>query len=206
VHDPVRVGVRASASVIAIATRRASLHSHPLPRDQPVERLARHELHDDEVDALRRLDLVDRDDVRVVEGGGGSSFLDEATTPASSAMRSAGRTLIATSRPRRVSRARYTSPMPPAPRGAGHLVRPEPNPLEEPHGAFWGDGSPARSIDPAGSGSPGASAPAAVCARPSKLSKGPKGSERAPDSVFPVDRSTPRCSLRVFLVPSPGAP
>src|SRR6266496_3902018 len=33
----------------------------------------------------------------------------------SSAIRSAGRTLIATSRPRRVSRARYTSPIPPAP-------------------------------------------------------------------------------------------
>ncbi len=36
----------------------------------------------------------------------------------SSVRRSAGRTLIATSRPRRVSRARYTSPIPPAPMGA----------------------------------------------------------------------------------------
>src|SRR5262249_30907013 len=34
-----------------------------------------------------------------------------------SAEREVGRTLIATSRPSRVSRARYTSPMPPVPRG-----------------------------------------------------------------------------------------
>src|SRR5215475_12948662 len=35
-----------------------------------------------------------------------------------SSEKEAGRTLIATSRPRRVSRARYTSPIPPAPMGA----------------------------------------------------------------------------------------
>ena len=51
---------------------------HPLARDQLVERLALHVLHGDEVDAVRLVDVVDRDDVGVVERGGGLGFLDEA--------------------------------------------------------------------------------------------------------------------------------
>jgi hypothetical protein len=38
-----------------------------------------HVLHDDEVKLAGGLDLVDRDDVRVVEGGGGLGFLHEPT-------------------------------------------------------------------------------------------------------------------------------
>ena len=52
--------------------------AHALARDEGVEGLAGHELHDDEVDALGGLDLVDGDDVRVVEGGGGAGLLHEA--------------------------------------------------------------------------------------------------------------------------------
>ena len=79
---------------------------HALARDERVERLTLDVLHDHEVDAVRRLDLVDGDDVGMVEGGGRPRLLDEAPARFSSAIRSAGRTLIATVRPRRVSRAR----------------------------------------------------------------------------------------------------
>jgi hypothetical protein len=54
--------------------------AHPALRDQAVEGLPGHELHHDEVDAVRRLDLVDRDDVGMVERGGGLCLLDEAGT------------------------------------------------------------------------------------------------------------------------------
>ena len=50
---------------------------HPLSRDQRVEALAAHVLHDDEVDAVGRLDLVDRDDVRMVQRRGRFGFLDK---------------------------------------------------------------------------------------------------------------------------------
>jgi hypothetical protein len=52
---------------------------HSLPGDEPVQALAGHVLHDDEVAAVRGLDLVDRDDVRMVEGGGGAGLLYEAS-------------------------------------------------------------------------------------------------------------------------------
>ena len=47
-------------------------------RDQPLERLAVDELHDDEINAVRLVDVVDRDDVRVIERGGRPRFPDEA--------------------------------------------------------------------------------------------------------------------------------
>ena len=40
--------------------------------------LAGDELHHDEVDAVDRLDLVNRDDVRMVERGSGARLLNEA--------------------------------------------------------------------------------------------------------------------------------
>jgi len=52
---------------------------HSLPGNEPVQALAGHVLHDDEVTPVRGLDLVDRDDVRVVQGGGGAGLLDEAS-------------------------------------------------------------------------------------------------------------------------------
>ena len=38
----------------------------PLARDQLVERFARHELHGDEVEPIGLVDVVNRDDVRIV--------------------------------------------------------------------------------------------------------------------------------------------
>src|SRR5262249_39935794 len=49
-----------------------------IPADQLVERLARDELHGNEVRAVRRADVVDVDDVGMIEGGGGLGFLEEA--------------------------------------------------------------------------------------------------------------------------------
>ena len=53
--------------------------AQPLARNQRVETGAAHVLHHDEVDGAVRLDLVDRDDVRMIECGGGLRFLDKAT-------------------------------------------------------------------------------------------------------------------------------
>ena len=53
--------------------------AHAVPRNQRIEALAAHVLHHDEVGAVRGLDLVNRDDVRVIEGRGGVRFLDKPT-------------------------------------------------------------------------------------------------------------------------------
>ena len=91
-----------------------------LPRvDQPFKGLSRHQLHGDEVDAVGLADVVDRDDVRVGKGGGGTRLPDESLLAlrvgddAPDAI-----TFSATVRFRRASIARYTTPMPPAPSGA----------------------------------------------------------------------------------------
>ena len=51
----------------------------------------------------------------MVEHPGGARFLLEALQPLAIAERDGVRTLIATSRPSRVSFARYTTPIPPSP-------------------------------------------------------------------------------------------
>ena len=51
--------------------------AHPVPRNERIEALAAHVLHHDEIVALGRFDLVNRDDVRMIERGGGLRFLDE---------------------------------------------------------------------------------------------------------------------------------
>ena len=58
------------------------VQAQSLPRDDRVERGAAHVLHDDEVDGAFRLDMVNRDDVRMVEGGGGLRFLEKAAPAA----------------------------------------------------------------------------------------------------------------------------
>ena len=72
----------ASASAIGIATRSTSRTGMPVLRDElrqgPAR--ARSSMTMKSI-AARGLDLVDRDDVGVVEGGGGSRFLDEADAP-----------------------------------------------------------------------------------------------------------------------------
>ena len=59
-----RAWAAASASATGIAIRSISLSRMPVPRDQGVEALAAHVLHHEKVDAVGRLDLVNRDDVR----------------------------------------------------------------------------------------------------------------------------------------------
>ena len=48
---------------------------------QPLEGLPRYQLHGDEADALGLADVVDRDDVRVGQGGGGTRFPYESLLP-----------------------------------------------------------------------------------------------------------------------------
>ena len=62
-------------------------------------------------------DVEEREDVGVVERGRGPRLLLKPSQALRVRANSAGRTLTATSRPSRVSRALYTSPMPPAPIG-----------------------------------------------------------------------------------------
>ena len=74
-----------------------------------------HVLHGDEMDAVRLTNLVDVSDVRVVDGG--CRFrLTEETRPALLALRKLWGKDLEGHRPvELVSRARYTSPIPPAP-------------------------------------------------------------------------------------------
>ena len=50
---------------------------HPLVPDQFVERLPFDVLHRNEIDAIRLVDVIDRDDVGMVQGGGCAGFPDE---------------------------------------------------------------------------------------------------------------------------------
>ena len=51
--------------------------AHTVPRNERIEALPAHVLHHDEIVAVGRLDLVDGDDVRMIEGRGGVGFLDK---------------------------------------------------------------------------------------------------------------------------------
>ena len=54
--------------------------TQPAAADQMSERGARNVLHRDEVDAVGLPDLINRDDVRMIQGGSGSGLLNEALT------------------------------------------------------------------------------------------------------------------------------
>ena len=68
-------------------------------------------------DAVSFFEAVDARDVRVIQRGQHLRFALEPRQALGSAANASGRTLIATSRLSFVSRARYTSPIPPAPSG-----------------------------------------------------------------------------------------
>jgi hypothetical protein len=73
------------------------------------------QLRNSEELALMNAGIEDREYVGVRERSDGLRLPLEASTPIRVGRDRVGRTLIATSRPSLVSRARYTSPIPPAP-------------------------------------------------------------------------------------------
>ena len=66
-----------SAEAICDAILERLGHRQRPGRDERVQPRAVDELHRDERGAVVLVDLVDGDDVRVIEGGGGARFLDE---------------------------------------------------------------------------------------------------------------------------------
>ena len=95
----------------------------------PAQRLAFQKLHDGVGRPLVRPEVEDREDVRMRERRDRLRLaLEPRQRVGIRGRRDWGRTLTATSRSSFVSRARYTSPIPPAPRGAQDLVGAEPGP------------------------------------------------------------------------------
>ena len=88
------------------------------PAPEPVlERLAFEALHDEEVDAVLAADVVERADVRVIEAGDDLGFaLERAAPPGPTRRRGEHLDRHGAVQPGIV--ARYTSPMPPAPRSS----------------------------------------------------------------------------------------
>ena len=67
-----------------------AIDRHAAARDQLVERAAAHQLHDEEVDPVRVIHFVDRDDVRVIERGCGARLLEKPIAPIAIARRARG--------------------------------------------------------------------------------------------------------------------
>src|SRR6266481_4919970 len=61
---------------ISFASPKSSTLAQPFAGDHLVQRFARHELHGNEIGAVCLVDIIDGDDVRVVERGGGPGLLD----------------------------------------------------------------------------------------------------------------------------------
>ena len=116
-----------------MAIRSASPRRIPCAGDERIKGLPGHELHDDEVDALGGLDLVDGDDVGVVESGDRARLLLEAGAAGlvrqPVCRQDLDRDLAAEAR---VAGAVDLAHASRAERG-DHLVRPEPSPVEERH-------------------------------------------------------------------------
>lgn len=81
------------------------------------ERVALEVRHDEEVGALVLADVIERADVRVIEGADRLGFAFEAFAAIGIGRGCLDRILMATVRFSLLSLARYTSPMPPAPSG-----------------------------------------------------------------------------------------
>ena len=116
VHDALVMGCgKAGGDLLGIVQRR-SLRERS--RTQRVsEWFALEQFGDDKGLPMMGPDVEHRNDIRVIEGGRRAGFLLEAREAIGiGTERTAERTFTATSRCKRVSRARYTSPMPPEPR------------------------------------------------------------------------------------------
>ena len=99
------MAVRSSDTApVPASRRRATVRT--IMEDLPISAPSIH----DEVGAGRPADFEYGDDVRVVQGGNGPGFLLKPRTSSSSAVDSPGRSLIATSRCSRVSRAGILPP------------------------------------------------------------------------------------------------
>ena len=85
-------------------------------RDARRQQLAFDVLHDDEVGAGVLADVVGDGDVRRAQHRGGARLVQQARAAFRIGFERGGRNFSATGRPSRTSSARYTSPMPPAPR------------------------------------------------------------------------------------------
>jgi len=92
------------------------VHRHPVPADALAQVAAVQQLHDEAGAPLVEEALVDRGDVRVVELAGAATSISARRRAVSSSSIEGRMNLIATGRPPSSSRARYTIPMPPAPR------------------------------------------------------------------------------------------
>ena len=106
-----------SARAICRAIASASSSGIGPARDPLRERLAFDELEHQRLEAVRLLEPVDRRDVRVVERRQHLRLALEPRQALGILRQPSGSTLIATSRSSFASRARYTSPIPPAPSG-----------------------------------------------------------------------------------------
>jgi hypothetical protein len=78
---------------------------HRATREPVGQRLAVHQLHDERADVGAVLDAIDRRDVGVIERGQHPRLALEARHPVGVGVKARGRTLTATSRPSRLSRA-----------------------------------------------------------------------------------------------------
>jgi hypothetical protein len=113
-HDALRVrGLERVRHLDRQIEERADLHR--MPREPGRERLAVDELHHDERLAVGLLDRVHGADARMVEGRGRSRLPLEPLQHRRVFASSDDRNFTATLRPRRVSSASYTTPMPPTP-------------------------------------------------------------------------------------------
>ena len=100
----------ASASAICVARSTARRMLSGRPAITRFKRLARHELEDEKQAAVLVADFVQRRDVRVRQHARRRARPRAARRPRAIRLKLRAGSLIATVRPRRVSRARYTSP------------------------------------------------------------------------------------------------
>ena len=94
-------------------------------RDALRQIVALDQFHDERVGPTAVFEPVDGADVGMVQRGEDLRFALKRASRSESSANASGRILRATSRFSFVSRARYTSPMPPAPRAESDLVRAE---------------------------------------------------------------------------------
>ena len=118
--------MRRFESVGNLARDRNRLIDRRRPAGDPIgERLPLDQLEDQRVGLAAVLESVNRPDVRMVERSQHLRFALKRARRSGSAAKASGRIFSATSRLSFRSRARYTSPMPPAPSVRGDLVRAE---------------------------------------------------------------------------------